>query len=69
MVWLAIGLVGGMAGVVVVGRFVAGLLYGVQPFDPLTLGATLATILLCAAIALLAPIRRATRADATAVLR
>jgi predicted lysophospholipase L1 biosynthesis ABC-type transport system permease subunit len=68
IVWLALGLVGGLAGVAVVGRFVAGLLYGVKPFDPLTLGATLATIVVCAMIALLAPVRRATRADATAEL-
>ncbi len=59
----------GAAGVAVVGRLVQGLLYGVQPFDPLVLGGALAALLVCATVALLAPVRRATQVDATATLR
>jgi hypothetical protein len=68
-VWMAAGLVGGAAGVVVVARLVRDLLYGVRPFDPVVLGVTLATLLACAAAALLVPVRRATRADPIATLR
>ncbi|CAA9369921.1 MAG: hypothetical protein AVDCRST_MAG89-4500 [uncultured Gemmatimonadetes bacterium] len=67
--WMAIGLAGGAVGVVVVTRLVGDLLYGVAPFDPVTLGVTVATLLTCAAVALLAPVRRATRVDPITVLR
>jgi predicted permease len=67
--WMAVGLLGGAVGVVLVARFVGDLLYGVAPFDPMVLTVTVATLLLCAAIALLVPIRRATRVDPITVLR
>jgi predicted permease len=67
--WMAAGLAGGAVGVVVVARLLRGLLYGVQPFDPVALGATALTLLVCATAALLVPIRRATRADPISVLR
>ena len=67
--WMAAGLAGGAVGVVVVARLLRGLLYGVQPFDPVALGATALTLLVCAAVALLVPVRRATRADPISVLR
>jgi hypothetical protein len=42
-------------GVVVVARLVRELLYTVSPYDPLTLGATVAVLLACALVALLSP--------------
>jgi predicted permease len=68
-VWLAAGLVGGAAGAALVARLVRGLLYGVPPFDPLALGLAAALLVGCAAVALLVPVRRATRADPIAALR
>ncbi len=68
-VWMAAGLVGGGAGVVVVARLLGDLLYGVRPFDPLTLGATAAVLLACGAAALLVPVRRAARVDPISTLR
>ena len=67
--WMVLGLAGGGVGVVIVGRLVSDLLYGVAPFDPLALGVAGVTLLLCAAAALLVPIRRATRVDPITVLR
>jgi predicted permease len=67
--WMLAGLVGGGVGVVVMTRLLRGLLYGVAPFDPLTLGLTLALLLACAALALLGPVRRATRVDPIRALR
>jgi putative ABC transport system permease protein len=67
--WMAAGLVGGGVGVMLLTRLVRGLLYGVAPFDPVTLGATAALLIACAVIALLGPVRRATRVDPITVLR
>jgi putative ABC transport system permease protein len=66
---MAAGLAGGVLGVMGVARLLGGLLYGVAPFDPVALGAAAATLLACAAAALLVPVRRATRVDPVAVLR
>jgi ABC-type antimicrobial peptide transport system permease subunit len=68
-VWMAIGLGIGAIGVVIVARALRGLLYGVPPFDPLALGAAVMTLIGCATVALLVPVRRATRADPIRVLR
>jgi predicted permease len=68
-VWLLVGLVAGAGGVAVVARAVRGLLYGVQPFDPATLVGVVLTLVACAALALLGPVRRATRVDPISVLR
>jgi hypothetical protein len=67
--WMAVGLAGGAVGVLAVARALDSLLYGVAPLDPVVLGITAATLLVCATIALLVPVRRATRADPIAVLR
>lgn len=66
---LAAGLLFGLAGALAASRVVGGLLYDIEPTDPLTLAGVLA---LLAAVALLAswlPARRAARAEAAAVLR
>ncbi|MDQ3951061.1 MAG: ABC transporter permease, partial [Gemmatimonadota bacterium] len=68
-VWMAVGLAGGAVGVVIVARLVRGLLYGVPPFDPVALGVAVATLLACGTVALLVPVRRASRADPIAILR
>jgi putative ABC transport system permease protein len=67
--WMVVGLAGGIVGIVIVGHLVSGLLYGVAPFDPLALGAASVVLLVCAAAALLVPVRRATRVDPITVLR
>jgi ABC-type antimicrobial peptide transport system permease subunit len=41
----------------------------VQPFDPVTLGGAVLVLLVCGAVALMAPVRRATRADPISALR
>jgi putative ABC transport system permease protein len=68
-VWMALGLVLGAAGVFAATRLVRSQLYGVAEFDPITLVGSVLVLLLCAGIALLAPVRRATRVDPITVLR
>ena len=67
-VWMVVGLAGGALGVVVLARLLGGLLYGVAPFDPITLAAA-AALVACGTLALLPPVRRATRVDPIVVLR
>ncbi|HEY2290293.1 MAG TPA: permease prefix domain 1-containing protein [Thermoanaerobaculia bacterium] len=67
--WMAAGLAAGAVGVVVVARLLRNLLFGVPPFDPVALGASLLTLLACASVALLVPVRRATRVDPITVIR
>jgi putative ABC transport system permease protein len=67
--WLLTGLVAGAGGVLVVVRLVRGLLYGVAPFDPMALGLAIVLLFASAAVALLVPVRRATRVDPIAALR
>jgi ABC-type antimicrobial peptide transport system permease subunit len=66
---VAWGLAAGIGGVWGLHRFVRGLLYGVEPFDPTTLSVTVATLLLVAAFANWLPARRATRNEPVRVLR
>jgi putative ABC transport system permease protein len=67
--WMAAGLAGGVLGVGLVVRLLRGLLYEVPPFDPIALGAAVAILLCSAALALLVPLRRATRVDPAVALR
>ena len=69
LVWIAAGLAIGGFGIVLVVRLVRDLLYAVSPFDPITLGASVVVLVVCAAVALLIPLRRATRVDAVVALR
>jgi ABC-type antimicrobial peptide transport system permease subunit len=69
MVLAIAGIVAGAAGGMALTRLMAGLLFEVKPFDPLTFGAV---SLILGAIALLAsyiPGRRATRVDPVIALR
>ena len=68
-VWIAAGLAIGAFGIVVVVRLVRDLLYGVSPFDPITVAGSVAILVTCAILALLIPVRRATRVDAAVALR
>jgi len=68
-VWMIAGLVAGAVGVVLVARGLGGLLYGVTPFDPIALGVAGTTLIVSAVVALLVPVRRATRVDPVSVLR
>lgn len=67
--WMAVGLALGGVGVVGVTRAVRGLLYGVSPFDVVALGVAVVLLLVCGALALVVPVRRATRVDPISVLR
>jgi putative ABC transport system permease protein len=68
-VWMVAGLAGGALGIVVITRLLQDMLYGVQPFDPLTLGLAVLVLLGCATAALLTPVRRATRVDPATAMR
>jgi putative ABC transport system permease protein len=67
--WMAAGLVVGGAGVVFVGRFLRTQLFGVPELDPIAIGAAVLVLVVCAGLALMVPIRRATRVDPILVLR
>ena len=62
---LALGLVGALAG----GKLVRGLLYGMEPTDPLTLAVVAGMLLAIALLAALLPARRATKVDPIIALR
>ena len=67
--WMAAGLVVGGGGVVFVGRFLRTQLFGVPELDPIAIGAAVLVLVVCAGLALMVPIRRATRVDPIMVLR
>ena len=50
-------------------RFLATMLFGVQPLDPATFAAVIAVLLVTAALAIAGPAWRATRIDPVAALR
>ena len=66
---VAAGVVAGVAGALALSRVLEGLLYGVEPTDPLTIGAVVALLAAVALVANLLPARRAARADPVAALR
>jgi predicted permease len=68
-VWMLAGLAIGGVGVAFVGRFLRSQLFGVPELDPLAIGAAVTVLIVCASLALLVPIRRATRVDPITVLR
>lgn len=67
--WLAVGLAVGAIGMVAIGRLIQTQLVGVAAFDPLTIGAAIAVLMVCATAALLMPVRRASKVDPITVLR
>jgi putative ABC transport system permease protein len=68
--WLVgVGVAMGLAVVLVAAQALRGLLYGVQPLDPLSLGASVAAIVVVSAAALALPLRSAGRVAPAEVLR
>jgi predicted permease len=63
------GIVAGLVIAASMARFVAGLLYGLQPGDPVTIAASSATLAVVGAAAGWLPAYRASRLDPTSVLR
>lgn len=64
-----LGVVLGIAGSMLMARWLTSLLFGVAPWDPQTLAATAAVLLAVAAAACFVPARRATRVDPMIALR
>ncbi|HYV18802.1 MAG TPA: ABC transporter permease [Verrucomicrobiae bacterium] len=64
-----VGSVIGIAGALALGRFLAGMLYGIGPSDPATYLSVTALILMVALVACFIPARRATRVQPTEALR
>jgi predicted permease len=69
MLLTMVGVVSGLAGAFALNRLIASMLFGVQPTDPATLVAVVATITLVAALACWLPAWRASRVDPIVVLR
>ena len=66
---VAVGLACRLAGALMVTRVVARLLFAVEPTDPITYAAVVATIAAAAALACLVPARRAAAIDPMRALR
>ena len=64
-----IGIALGLGGAVALSRVIQGLLFNVEPTDPLTLGAVSAVMLGVAGLACYLPARKATSVDPMIVLR
>jgi len=69
LVTTSLGLAIGIAAAIALSRFIAGLLFGVEPTDPMTFAAVVTTLFAVAAIACYVPAWRATRVDPTTALR
>ena len=66
---VAVGIPFGLGGVLVGSRWLASRLYGVQPVDPLTIGAAAGILVAAALLAAWLPTHRATRIDPMVSLR
>ena len=64
-----VGVMAGVAGAVVLGRVMEGLLYGVSPRDPLTIAVVAGLLTVVAMLASYLPARRVTAVDVVATLR
>jgi ABC-type antimicrobial peptide transport system permease subunit len=69
LILTTVGIVVGLGGAFALNQLIASLLYGVQPSDPITMVAVVATITLVAAVACWLPAWRASRMDPNIVLR
>jgi putative ABC transport system permease protein len=67
--WLGAGLGLGLLGVIATTRVLRNLLFGIAPFDAVAIGAAVALLALCATLALIGPVLRATRVDPATVMR
>jgi predicted permease len=66
---VVLGMAAGVAVALFLGRAIRGLLFGVQPTDPLTIAGVAVILLAVGVLACLIPAGRATRTDAIAALR
>jgi ABC-type antimicrobial peptide transport system permease subunit len=66
---VALGLAAGTVAAFFLARLMTAVLYGVPPTDPLTFAAVIATLLLVAVVACIAPARRATGINPVVALR
>jgi putative ABC transport system permease protein len=66
---VTVGLIGGFAASVTVTRWIAQMLFGIQPFDPLSFAASASMLVGVATIAAWLPARHAARVDPIVVLR
>ena len=69
MLLAGIGLIIGVAGALAVTRYLASVLVGVSPRDPVTLGVVVLVFAVTALVASYLPARRATRVDPAVALR
>jgi putative ABC transport system permease protein len=69
LILTTVGLTLGIAGAFALTRLMSGLLFGVQPTDPLTFGAVSLILILIATLACLLPARRALAIDPIVALR
>lgn len=67
--WMAAGLVGGAVGLMLVSRLLGDLVHGIPPLDPPAIAMAVAGLAACAGLALVGPVRRATRVDPAVALR
>jgi ABC-type antimicrobial peptide transport system permease subunit len=66
---VGIGISAGLCGALMAARSMRGLLFGIQPWDPLSQGATIALLCASAVLAAWIPARRAMRVNPATVLR
>jgi putative ABC transport system permease protein len=66
---VSLGIALGVLLALIVGRFLAGLLYGVRPDDPLTLAVVSGVLMVATLTAILVPAWRAVRVDPMIALR
>lgn len=69
MLLVGIGAAAGLAAVLLGGRLFSSLLFGVRPSDPASMAAVTAILIATAALANIAPVRRAVRTEPQTVLR
>ncbi len=69
MVPVMLGLAGGLIAAAFAGRFISSLLFGVSPYDPLTISAIAIVVTAVALLACYIPARRAMRLDPMVALR
>jgi predicted permease len=67
--WVAVGLALGIAGSLVLSRFITVLLYDIEPHDPVAFGSAALALLLVGGLASLIPARHAIRTDTMTALR
>ena len=69
MLMALVGMLVGISGVALTSRYMASLLFGVRPFDPVSLALVCAGLTGVALLACYLPARRASRVDPASVLR